>query len=296
MNLINDTMFYVKNETPYPPFKDGLYIEEYFFEFMKTNEISLKRKYIPAFWTNLQAKKKYHHDLMKHQKSLDEWFENNPSEGGYFTLCQHADGIRFNLRNRDVLIFGGSEGNDILPLIYEDKRNTLLSLPRKSWKEKKHLCSFVGAQTHNGWGKNVRKIIVDKYSENKNFQIINHLEWKENVCKQKQDDFIEITSNSKFCLSPRGYGRSSFRFFESLQMGVIPIYIWDDIEWLPYKDDINYDKFSISINFSELDSLENTLLNIDEETYNSMLSEYEKVKHYFTLEGMTNYIIKKIGY
>lgn len=34
---------------------------------------------------------------------------------------------------------------------------------------------------------------------------------------------------------PRGLGRSSFRLYEVLQMGYIPVHVWDDCEWLPYK-------------------------------------------------------------
>eukprot|EP01035_Chromulina_nebulosa_P017912 gene17912-23532_t len=41
---------------------------------------------------------------------------------------------------------------------------------------------------------------------------------------------------TKFNLAPRGYGRSSFRFAESIQMGRVPIFLYDDIPWVPYQD------------------------------------------------------------
>ena len=34
--------------------------------------------------------------------------------------------------------------------------------------------------------------------------------------------------DSKFALAPRGFGRSSFRFFEIFKLGTIPIYVWND--------------------------------------------------------------------
>ena len=34
---------------------------------------------------------------------------------------------------------------------------------------------------------------------------------------------------SRFNLCPRGYGRSSFRFAESIQIGRIPVFLWDDV-------------------------------------------------------------------
>jgi hypothetical protein len=39
---------------------------------------------------------------------------------------------------------------------------------------------------------------------------------------------------SKFNLCPRGYGRSSFRYAESIQIGRIPVFLWDDVPWIPY--------------------------------------------------------------
>jgi hypothetical protein len=40
---------------------------------------------------------------------------------------------------------------------------------------------------------------------------------------------------SKFYLAPRAYGRTSFQLYEALQTGTPPVYVWDDVEWLPYK-------------------------------------------------------------
>ena len=43
-------------------------------------------------------------------------------------------------------------------------------------------------------------------------------------------------SSSRYALVPRGFGRTSYRVVEVMQMGVVPVYIWDDIEWIPYMD------------------------------------------------------------
>lgn len=39
---------------------------------------------------------------------------------------------------------------------------------------------------------------------------------------------------TKFNLAPRGYGRSSFRYAESIQLGRVPVFLWDDYPWIPY--------------------------------------------------------------
>ena len=48
------------------------------------------------------------------------------------------------------------------------------------------------------------------------------------------------------------------RFYE---ISNIPIYVWDDIEWLPYKTN-RCNKFCISINIKDIDKLEDILNNI----------------------------------
>ena len=43
--MINNSLFYCKNKDTYPPFKNGLYMEEYFLNYMMTNiEVKTKRK------------------------------------------------------------------------------------------------------------------------------------------------------------------------------------------------------------------------------------------------------------
>jgi hypothetical protein len=78
-------------------------------------------------------------------------------------------------------------------------------------------------------------------------------------------------------------------------MDIIPVYFWNDIEWLPYKELLDYSKFSISIHNKDIDKLENKLRGISEEEYNKMLEELRRVRYYFTLEGMSEYIMKKIS-
>jgi hypothetical protein len=43
-------------------------------------------------------------------------------------------------------------------------------------------------------------------------------------------------SRSKFNLAPRGFGRTSYRLAEIIQIGRIPVYLYDDISWLPYEE------------------------------------------------------------
>ena len=41
-------------------------------------------------------------------------------------------------------------------------------------------------------------------------------------------------STASFNLAPRGCGRLSFRLAEAIQMGRVPVFLWDDAPWIPY--------------------------------------------------------------
>jgi hypothetical protein len=289
--MLNNPLFYCKNKDTYPPFKNGLYLEEYFLQkFIKEN-IKTTRKYIPVLWTNFQIEGWFKQKKQEMQNDLDLWIKNNPSENGYFTIVQYDDGTLLQLPP-NTIIYGACSGNVPIPLIYQDLNNTLENLPKKSFQQKNILCSFVGNITSNHIKPNVRLEIFNKLSNNPNFKLINSGGWTPNVKKNLQNLFIETTISSKFALAPRGYGRSSFRFFECFKLGTIPIYVWNDVNWLPFQDIINYNKLCIVINVYEIEKLENILININQEKYNNMFNYYQEIKHLFELEGMSNHICK----
>ena len=270
-------IFHTPTHVVYPPFKQGLYLEEYF---SRHNRLG---NYLDVFWTNIQIDPRFRMGLQRIvQKMLVEQYPD--ATRSYFTVVQHDDGVLFQLPPNVTIYSAGGTGHVPLPLIYEDMANTLELQPRKSFREKSVLCSFVGSITHA-----VRQRMMQVLTNKTHFHFSVD-QWTNAVDAQKQIHFIQSTMNAKFCLAPRGYGRSSFRFFEAFQLGTVPIYVWDDIEWLPYKEFLDYSKFAISIHVSDLPTLEARLLSIGEDAYVDMLREFEKVKHWFTLEGMTQYV------
>ena len=282
-----DDNFNVPNKDIYPPFKRGLYLEEYFRHFHHTHDdLNEKRTYIPAMWTNFQIAPWFQERKHTMQIVLDAWIQSNHNENGYYTIVQHDDGPLLSLPS-NCIVYGACTGNVYIPLIYEDIDMKLENIPRVEYDNKSILCSFVGTFTHH-----VRRVVYETYKNNPNF-IFNVIEnWSPVVDSQKQDNFITLTSQSKYALAPRGYGRSSFRFFEILKLGVVPIYIWDDLEWLPYKDEIDYSKMCVSINVNDTDKLEGILQSITPEQYNAMLCYYEMNNQLFYLDGMCSYIMK----
>ena len=282
--MLQSELFNCPNNVTYPAFKKGLYLEEYAFDKINTHT---KRKYIPVKWTNFQIQGWFPSKKEEMQVLLDEWVSENPSNG-YFTIVQYDDGPLLRLPP-NTKVYGACSGDIPIPLIYEDHLHTLENSPRKSFAEKDILCSFVGKLTCS-----VRHEIFDYFLHNPNFKLI-HSDHCPYVNHHLRDLFIETSQRSKFVLAPRGYGRSSFRFFECFQMGVIPIYVWDDKNWLPFQDIIDYKKLCVVIHYYEIVSLEEKLLSIDEDAYLKMLSYYEEIKHLFQMEGMTNQIVESVN-
>jgi hypothetical protein len=46
--MIPNQLFYCKNKDTYPPFKNGLYLEEYFLKFITQNNPAYKKKVYPC--------------------------------------------------------------------------------------------------------------------------------------------------------------------------------------------------------------------------------------------------------
>lgn len=273
----------------YPPFKNGKYMEEYFYDYIMKHkdEIESDLVYIPIFWTNLQNHPAFNSQKQNYEFLLSLEFKKMPYGTKYFTVVQHDDGPQLRMAE-DVLVFGACTGNIPIPLIYEDTTNKLLIMPRNPIK--KNLASFVGTySTHS-----LRTKMFTLLGRKNNFKFVAKGDWTNNIPENLANTFIETTLSSKFCLAPRGYGRGSFRFFEAMLLDTVPVYFWDDIEWLPYKEIIDYSKFAVSINDTDISKTADILNSISNEKYLSMLEEIKKVRNYFTLEGMSEYIVSKI--
>ena len=210
--MLNNSLFYCKNKDTYPPFKNGMYLEEYFLKKILHENPELKKKYIPLLWTNFQIEHWFDSKKKEMQLQLNNWIQDNPSENGYFTVVQYDDGPKLDIPE-NTIVYGACSGNIPIPLIYQDINNTLLNIPKKTFLEKKILCSFIGNITSNHIQPNVREIMKSKFENNTKFVFNDSGGWTPAVNIDLQKKFVNITVDSKFTLAPRGYGRGSFIFF-----------------------------------------------------------------------------------
>jgi hypothetical protein len=266
----------------YPPFLEGDLFEKYFYEYIKKNNPILNRKYINATWTNLYCNSLFKNIPFNNQK-LQKELDSLPQEDKYFTIVQFDEGVKYNKLPPDTTVFGCCFGDIPIPLTYETTAFSNQKL--KLWDDKSIFCSFLGGHTHILRNKVYE--YVQQFSDYY-YEIVKDL----SVSKEL---YIQKSIESKFCLAPRGFGRSSFRFFEILKLGSVPVYIWDDENWLPFKDKVDYSKLCVSINIKDLEQLDSILRNITKEQYEDMVFYYKKVENLFTYEGMSKEIINTIN-
>jgi len=103
---------------------------------------------------------------------------------------------------------------------------------------------------------------------------------------------------TKFNLAPRGYGRNSFRFAESIQLGRIPVFLYNDLPWIPYQNtSIGLETYGFCAGLTAAG--ENTLVEmvqqlkkLSDAEFLRKMSMLKEVRYYFTYAGVVNQIEK----
>lgn len=264
----------------YPPYHTGKYLEQYFIDFyLKRKEEFDETGYIflPICWTDI-----YNHrpDLKNTlQKDLNDLDKNQK----YFVVCQHSNAPAESLPPETIkFAAGGSRKNCIpIPLICGP-------VPILDCTKKDIFCSFVGsAVTHE-----VRKKMVNFLSDLPEYIIHSKEQWSYKITNEQMDSFLDITAKSKFCLSPRGTGPTSFRLYEAMQLESIPVYVYTTVPYLPFRDVINWEDICILIEENDISNINNILKSVSEDQYICMKTKIKSIySSYFTLEAVCEKIL-----
>ena len=285
--LLSDKVRPPASYPTYPPYHEGKYLEEYFFEFYQKNIDrfdKLDRKFIPIFWTNcyvngVQDGWGSRIDMNSMQREINTL---DPNEQ-YFIVCQHDDAPMNPIPSNTVIFSAGGNktGNNVIPI-------PLICgpLPEQEEKTKTHLASFVGSETHG-----IRNSLIKEMKDKPNIHIVKK-GWEQEVKNDQFTDFVDSSLKSKYVLCPRGYGPTSFRLYEAMQLNAVPVYISDRF-WLPWQHELNWNDFCVIITEDNISNLDSILKSIDDATYSSMRNKIKEVyKNYFTLEGTCNKILE----
>lgn len=262
----------------YPPYHQGLYLEDYFINWLYNQPIKTSATFIPISWTS------YYNNGMCGQ-ILQDALDLLPKDISYYVVCQHADAPAQRLPpNTTVFSSGGnySQSNCIpIPLICS-------LIPKPDLLSKDIFCSFVGSSTHL-----IRKEIYDTFNDDSEFYFYLS-KWSQKVSQYQLDIFIHITNRSKFSLCPRGYGKTSFRLYEAMQLESVPVYV-SDYHYLPWTDELNWNEFCVLIGSKDVRNIKHILKDIDDVTYEKMLMKSKEIYgKYFSLDAVCSNIIKQL--
>lgn len=276
---------------PYPPYHQGRDLEDYFIDFHFKNKKRFDatgHAFLPVKWTAIYN---HHKHLAKDlQKDLDRL---DPG-ARYFTVSQHDDAPREKLPVNTLNFSAGGNvpGTIPIPLICSPIRD----VPEQ---RKDIFCSFVGSVPAPIGGNctlahGLRTRMLEVLSD-RNGYVLEARNWATAVEKERQDLFIQMTSRSRFTLCPRGYGATSFRLYEAMQLGSVPVYIHTGKPFLPFESELDWRKLCVLVDFKDIGDLDRILKSIPDDRYAGML-EYTRMIYpdYFTLEGMCRNILKTL--
>ena len=132
--------------------------------------------------------------------------------------------------------------------------------------------SFVGGSTHPVRERMINNVKLYDKDINCMLELYEgYFKSNDHNIEERKKSFKEIIEDTKFSLCPRGYGLQSIRFFESLSLNTVPVYIGNKetkfpLDWLIDWDSITYrfdsDKIDTPLFYTFLDNLMN--LSIEE--------------------------------
>jgi hypothetical protein len=101
--------------------------------------------------------------------------------------------------------------------------------------------------------------ILSRFADNHSKQLLNP--GQKDFMRRR---YIEIMRRSRFALAPRGFGLNSFRFFESLSLGIPPILVSTDCA-LPFAEAVDYSQFCFCVP-AEVETAATAIVNILRDT------------------------------
>jgi len=110
--------------------------------------------------------------------------------------------------------------------------------------------------------------------------------------KQADNDpeYVSILQKSKFILCPRGFSPSSWRCFETMKVGRVPVIVSD--EWVP-PPGLPWDKFSIRIPEAEVESIPALLESLEYRAEEMGKKARQEWFAHFSIEQSFNWLISR---
>jgi hypothetical protein len=116
--------------------------------------------------------------------------------------------------------------------------------------------------------------------------------------KQGREEYVDTMLNSDFPLVMKGDGNYSYRFYEALSLGRVPVFINTDCV-LPLADRLNYDEFVLSVNHKDICHLDTIIRDfydsLDEESFVAMQKKAREVfEKYLSTNSFLRYAVDNL--
>ena len=255
--------FLLKDSCEYPPHQMGNpMIEEraleYFTNPKNTASIETELVYLPIQWTAYHGSHHYGQYTADLQIYYREIISQIPN-AKFFTIVQWDGGALVELPNCTVFSCSPAQGDNWAPIPDVDGwKQTgdkgeyvpipVLCDPHPVTKitDPKYKASFVGRRTDG-----IRDKMFQELEDVEGFCLKRH---NSAGLENSTHAFRSLMDDSIFALCPRGYGPTSFRFYEAIQMGRIPIYISDTF-WLPFQEFVDWERAALLISPEEIHTI-----------------------------------------
>jgi hypothetical protein len=212
---------------------EGPWIENIFIEKFLNKPLSYFNGFIPLFvqWIDSQILRGRHFDNIN-----DELSKNLRSGVIYLAISQGDVGLgKIGTSHPNILVLSaGGYGHVPIPLVKGEK--PIHPIPNDlKYSNDATFFGNMNQMSRPAMFDEIQKAVKDVASSTSTIDSMNDNEKFITKFSSHADDWEKQMIDSRFNFAPRGYGRSSFRYAEIIQMGRIPIFLWDDIPWIPYQ-------------------------------------------------------------
>lgn len=280
-------------------------VAEAFYDAVVSGEVNPKTDmtYLPIFWANS------YHEYVKEvgypfraipqlQRFLNNFLFSPQT---YFTVARCDEGIYEKIPD-NLLVFGAGKFSDItIPLT-----SHIAYIPPAV--NLKYLATFAGCircggphpskerptrsvVNPDGIGTQIRQAMQSAFEEVDECKID---DIRNGGTDEAWRNMTSMMSQSIFCLAPRGYAPTSFRLYEAMALGSIPVYISDEFI-TPFDDELDWSEFCVFCRPEEIEQLPQLLKDIPKHWRQNALARLQKLyTSHFSLHGTCQQIAHRL--
>lgn len=254
----------------YPMHQQGPRMEEAMWNYVRDSYEHCDRIYMPVYWDNYHVTTGFGKGVERLQSYYHVMTQRFRGER-FWTVTEYRDGPMIDAP--DLYVFGaGGTGNAPIPLVCDPH-------PCAPQAEPKYRATFVGSlKTHP-----VREELLRTYGDRPGYYIGG---------SSTTEQFRYLMDNSRWALCPRGTGPTSYRLYEAIQMGCVPVYIGDSY-WTPFADELDWTQFCVFVSLEDVKYLDTILAAFDDRWAQMRARCREVYESHFSMAACCRQIAKR---